>query len=406
VSDSPATSALGVLAALLTLVLCMIASRALTTTIGGALRSRRGRDVALLGGALLAASIYPVQIIVQSYVLENGVDGVATLADVVAWTPFGWPFAGLLEARDGHWGIALLRFAGTAVVAGALLVAWARAVVRTLEGPEHAGGAGSAGSGDLAPAWARRLLPGGPAGAVAAKELRYWWRDPRRRAAALTGLLVGLGVTIPAFTPTGDGLGRQLAFAGLGPAIFATMNSANQFGLDGTAVWIDVAVPGASRLQVRGRQIAAALLIVPVIVIVTVAGSLVVHAPLTYALAALGLCLAALGCGLAVTTVVSIVAPYPVPENPSNPFSGSVGGGFTTFVYQLGGLIAQVVLLAPVVALVLWGVLGHEPAVLWLAFVVGPMWGVLAARLGAVIGARLLDRRGPELLSAVSPRVV
>ena len=47
------------------------------------------------------------------------------------------------------------------------------------------------------------------------------------------------------------------------------------------------------------------------------------------------------------------MAPYPTPENPSNPFAGTVGGGFTTFVYQLGGLIAQVVLVPPVVVTIL-----------------------------------------------------
>jgi len=404
VSDTPATALLGVLAAVLTMLLCMVASRALTTTIGGALRSRRGRDVALLGAALLAASVYPVQIAVQSYVNETGVEGVTTLARVVGWTPFGWPLAAGLDAAAGAWGVAALRLGGSALVIMLLLVAWSRAVAHTLEASEYAGGGRSAGTGDLVPAWSRRLLPHGPAGAVAAKELRYWWRDPRRRAAALTAVLVGVGVMIfPAITPGGS-IGNQLAFAGLGPAIFATMNSANQFGLDGTAIWVDVAVPESSRHHVRGRQVAVAVLVIPVVTIITVLGSLVVAVPVTYAVGALGLCLAALGCGLAVTSVVAVVAPYAVPENPSNPFAGSTGGGFGTWVYQVVGLLGQIVLLSPIAVLVLWGVFADEPLALWLAFVAGPVWGYVAARLGVVLGARQLDRRGPELLSTVTPR--
>lgn len=403
VSDSPATLIVGGLAAVLTILLCMVASRALTTSIGGALRSRRGRDFALLVGALLAASIYPIQIAVQSYVLETGLDGVEALGEVVAWTPFGWPLAAVLDASDGHWAVAALRLAGAAAVIAALLVVWARAVTRTLEAPEHAGAAGPAGAWQLAPAWTRQLLPSGPTGAVAAKELRYWWRDPRRRAAAFTGLLVGLGVTVAPIL-SGQSLGRQLAFAGVGPAIFATMNSANQFGLDGSAIWIDVAVPGSAPSHVRGRQLAAAVLIVPVVTLITLIGNLVSQAPLTYAAAALGLCLAAVGCGLAVTSVVSVLAPYPTPENPSNPFAGTVGGGFTTFTYQLSGLIAQVALVTPVAALVAWGIVGDVPAALWAVGLVGPAWGYAAARLGAFVGAAQFGRRGPELLAGVSPR--
>ena len=243
----------------------MVSSRALTTTIGGALRSRRGRDVALLTAALLAASVYPIQLAVQSFVAETGIEGVTTLGRIVAWTPFGWPLAAVLDAGEGRWATAGLRLAGAVLLIVAVLAAWSRAVVRTLESPALSGSTASTGAGDLAPRWARRFLPTGRTGAVAAKELRYWWRDPRRRAAALTALLIGVGCTIAPAISSGEGIGRRLAFAGIGPAVFATMNSANQFGLDGTAVWIDVAVPNVAGHQVRGRQLAVTLLVVPIV---------------------------------------------------------------------------------------------------------------------------------------------
>ena len=217
-------------------------------------------------------------------------------------------------------------------------------------------------------------------------------------------MLIGVGIMVFPALASGGSLGNQVAFAAIGPAIFATMNSANQFGLDGTAIWVDVAVPESSRHQIRGRQLALVLLVIPMITVITIIGSLVVAAPLTYATGALGLCLAALGCGLAVTSVIAVVAPYAVPENPSNPFAGGTGGGFTTWVYQLLGMIGQVILVSPIAALVLWGVVGDVPAALWLALLVGPVWGYAAARLGVVVGGRQLDRRGPELLSAVTPR--
>ncbi len=403
-SDSVPTAVLAVVAAVLTLLVCQVASRAFTTSIGGALRSRKGRDFALLTAALLAASIYPVQVGLQAYLTEAGTDGVGRIADLAAWLPFGWPFAAVLDARDGDWAAAAARLAGTALLVVALGAVWARAIARTLEAPAASGPASKAVSGDLSPAWVRPVLPSGPLGAVVAKELRYWWRDPRRRAAALTALFVGVGVVAATTVSSGGGLGPQLAFAGIAVAFFSTMNSANQFGIDGTPVWSNLAAPDSARADIGGRQLALALLTAPACLLVTVAGTLVSDAPLSWGAAAFGGCMAALGAGLAVTTVISVVAPYSVPENPSNPFASGSSGGCSTVAYQVVGFVGQFVVLAPVAGLVLWGVLDDRPAALWATLLVGPVWGLGAALIGRRIGARTLERRGPDLLLTVTPR--
>lgn len=403
-SDSVPTALLAVAAAVLTLLVCQVASRAFTTSIGGALRSRKGRDFALLAAALLAASIYPVQVGLQAYLERAGAGGVGRIADVVAWLPFGWPFAAVLDARDGDWEAATFRFVGTALLVVALGAVWAGAIARTLAAPAASGPANKAVSGDLAPAWVRPVLPAGPLGAVVAKELRYWWRDPRRRAAAMTALFVGVGVVAATTVSSGGGLGPQLAFAGVAVAFFSTMNSANQFGIDGTPVWSNLAAPDSADADVGGRQLALALLTAPACLLVTGAGTLVAGAPLSWGAAAFGACLAALGAGLAVTTVISVLAPYAVPENPSNPFASGSGGGCSTVAYQVIGFVGQFVVLAPIAGMVLWGALGDRPAVLWATLGIGPAWGLAAALIGRRIGARMLARRGPDLLMAVTPR--
>lgn len=402
-ADSPTTVVLGIVAAVLTLLVCVLGSRALTTSIGGALRSRKGRDFALLAAALLAASIYPIQIGLQAYLTDAGAGGIEPIAEVVSWLPFGWPFAAVVDARGGDWSSAAVRLMASVLLIVALGAVWARAVARTLEAPEASGPRARAVGGDLAPAWVRPLLPGGALGAVVAKELRYWWRDPRRRAAALTALFIGVGVVV-ASSVTGDGFGYQLAFAGVAVAFFSTMNSANQFGLDGTPVWTNLATPGSAGADIAGRQLALALLTAPACLVLTVAGTLVSGAPVSWGAAGFGVCLAALGIGLAVTTVLSISAPYSVPENPTNPFTSGGTGGCSTAARQLVGFLGLLVLLVPVVALVLWGVLDDLPAVLWATLVGGGSWGFLAALVGRHIGARLLADRGPELLLAVTPR--
>lgn len=402
-TDSATTAVLGAVAAVLTLLVCQVGSSALTTSIGRALRSRRGKDFALLAAALLAASIYPVQLTLQAYLEDTGTAGFGRIAEVVSWLPFGWPFAAVLDARAGDWVAASLRLLASVVLVAALGVVWSRAIARTLESPEVSGAGSKEVGGDLAPAWVRPILPRGALGAVVAKELRYWWRDPRRRAAALTALFIGAGVVV-ATTVSGGGLGDQLAFAGLGVAFFSTMNSANQFGLDGTPVWSNLVVPHSAVPDIGGRQLALALLTAPACLLVTVGGTVVAGAPLSWAAAAFGACLAALGAGLAMTTVLSISAPYSVPENPSNPFASSSTGGCSTAAYQIAGFLGQLLLLAPIAALVLWGVLGDRTAVLWATLFVGPLWGFTAAWVGRRIGARMLAARGPELLAAVTPR--
>jgi hypothetical protein len=68
------------------------------------------------------------------------------------------------------------------------------------------------------------------------------------------------------------------------------------------------------------------------------------------------------------------------------------------------GFLGQFLVLAPIAGLVLWGVLADRPAVLWATLVIGPVWGLGAALSGHRIGARMLERRGPDLLLAVTPR--
>ncbi len=404
ISDSAVTAVLGMVAALLTLLLCTVASRALTTSFGSALRSRRGRDFGLVAAALLGASFYPVQLGLQAYLSRTGGEGVRSVADLIAWTPAGWPFAAVLDATAGRWGLTALKLAGTAAVVALLLGIWARAVRRTLEAPAVSGGASRSRGSDLVPWWVRPVVVRGPTGAVIAKELRYWWRDPRRRAAAFTSLLIGAGLVIgPSLAGTG-GVGRQFAFVGLGPAFFATMNNANIFGLDGTSIWTDVSVGRIARALVRGRQAALALFAVPAMLVLTVVGTLVAGASPAVGAAAFGLCAAALGCGLAVTSVMSVGAPYAVPDNPSNPFATGTGAGCSTLLYQSLGFMGEIVLVVPIAVISLWGVLGDVTALMLAAFVLGPVWGIGAAALGSVVAAGIWDRRAAEVLVAVTPR--
>jgi hypothetical protein len=114
-----------------------------------------------------------------------------------------------------------------------------------------------------------RLLPATPTGAVVARELHTWQRDPGRRLTVLLALLIaGLNLAVPAIA---FHLPAVLPWAGLAAALIMGMGAANLYGEDGTAFWLTRMVPGVERADVRGRQLAWLLVVAPLTVILTVA---------------------------------------------------------------------------------------------------------------------------------------
>lgn len=91
--------ALGLLAGLL---LCVAASRAVTSAFATMLRSRRVRDLAGILLACLAALIGPLQLVVLSAANRADWDQLAAVARVVGWTPFGAPYTVGIELAEGR----------------------------------------------------------------------------------------------------------------------------------------------------------------------------------------------------------------------------------------------------------------------------------------------------------------
>ena len=99
-------------------------------------------------------------------------------------------------------------------------------------------------------------------GAVAAKDLRYYLRDPRRRGPLIAAMIVpGLFL----FETLRDAPSRPpastlLALVALLPASGLTLN---QFGLDGAALWSTVVAGNDPRADLTGKNIATAVIVVP-----------------------------------------------------------------------------------------------------------------------------------------------
>ncbi|SCE76429.1 ABC-2 type transport system permease protein [Micromonospora purpureochromogenes] len=406
-------AAVGVVAGLL---LCVAASRAVTSAFATMLRSRRVRDLAAVLLAVVAALLGPLQIAVLAAVREADWDRLTGVAEVVGWTPFGAPWTVGVDVAEGRAWAVPVKLLITAVTIGLLLLWWSRSLESAMVGAASAapakGRRGPAGGvvAQLFPralAWTRRDR----FGALVSREARYWWRDARRRANLITIAVVGVFVPVmvnlggpqfaaedgPDFT-AGDSSPVLLSLSMLFVGVLASVTLANQFGFDGSAYAANVVAGVPGRLELRARMTAFSVYVVPMLGVVSVVIALVVGEPGWIGVAG-GALLAAYGAGLAINGFVSVLGAYSLPET-SNPFAMNTGAGVAKSFLTLLSMVASAAAAVPmVVAAALLG-----DAWLWLALPLGLAYGLGAALLGSYLAGDVLDRRMPELLATVTPR--
>ena len=103
-------------------------------------------------------------------------------------------------------------------------------------------------------------LPLTPVGAIVAKELRYTWRDPRRRAAILGLLWPALFPLLQLFQ--GTSRGARMCFIAVIPIGVLTGNS-NHFCFDGDRLWTDIAAAVSLRTELVARTLARLIMVIP-----------------------------------------------------------------------------------------------------------------------------------------------
>jgi ABC-2 type transport system permease protein len=253
----------------------------------------------------------------------------------------------------------------------------------------------------------RVVVRPGPYGAIVARELRTWWRDGRRRPALVSILaasaILPISLSFTSGHSAAPNVSGQLVLGGFGFALAmsGTLTGillCNQFGFDGSAFGFHLLsrVPGSTDL--RARATAVSLIIVPVQVLVVTIVS-VVTGTLRYLPIGLGVLGATVGTGLAAAAILSVMAPYALPQN-DNPFTTNTGSGSMKGLFTLLALAASLVLSAPVTVT---AILFARPPWTWPVLPVGIAYGLGAMLLGTYIAGDVLDRRAPEILTAVTP---
>ncbi|RKN46246.1 ABC transporter permease [Micromonospora endolithica] len=404
--------AVGVVAGVL---LCVAAARAMTSAFASMLRSRRVRDLAAVLLAVLAALLGPLQLLGVAAIQDADWDRLVPVAEVIGWTPFGAPWTAGIDLAEGRTWAAPVKLLVTAVTIVALLAWWSRSLESAMLGAVSSGPASTTKATAGGPV--AQLFPGAARwlrrdrfGALVARETRYWWRDARRRANLIT--LAVIGLFVPAmvnFGGSGFTIDEQgisvtegsspvvVSLSMLFVGVLAAVTLANQFGFDGSAYAANIVAGVPGQVELRARMTAFSLYVLPLVVFVSLALTVVLGEPGWLGLSA-GTLLATYGAGLAVNSYLSVLGAYDLPET-SNPFAMNSGAGVArSFLTLLSMVVSAVAALPMVLAAALLG-----DVWLWLAFPVGAAYGVGAALLGAYLAGDVLDRRQPELLTTVTP---
>ncbi|MEO5920356.1 MAG: ABC transporter permease, partial [Pseudolysinimonas sp.] len=314
-------------------------------------------------------------------------------ANALAWTPLGalWAAPSHSVFRMPQLGPQALWVGG--VTTFVLLVLWFAAVRVVFRATrripvERRGGT---------PGWFRSL-PSTPTGAIAARSLTYWFRDPRYRA--VLGFLPFIPIVVLGSTFIG---GFPLEWASLIPLplmviLLALATTHNDVAYDSTAVWAHVAAQTHGSHDRVGRLVPVFLLGAILIAVGTPLTAWGYGSPEVVP-AVLGVNLALLLGGAGVSSGLSARFPYAAPR-PGDPafqqpqVQGSTGSGA-----QALAVFCTLIVAAPAIVLLVVWLVNPGFAWNWIALLVGVQAGLIALFIGIRAGGGAFDRRSPELLA-------
>ncbi|MFF4363915.1 transporter [Streptomyces sp. NPDC001604] len=398
VAHGGAAYAVGVLAVVLGLLVCVALARAVAAANIRLLTSRKGRDLAVLSGLVIAIGAQLVNFGAQ-HLGSSGLSQLDPVADVLKWVPPASAIGAVHSVSNGSYGVAALQLALSVAALTLLLAVWSRHLTRLMTSPDGSTlqaaepAARERTTGGLA-----RLLPSGRTGTVMERSLRYIWRDPKTKAAWVTSLAIGL--IVPVFN----------ALQGTGSIYFACFAAGmlgiqmyNQFGQDTSAFWMVATTISSTHdayVELRGRALALLVITLPYATLVTV---------LTTAMLGdwprlpevLGLSFALLGAMLATGAWTSARFPYSIPqEGYKNVAPGQAG---LAWISIFGGMVSAALLSAPVIVATIWANVAKDGDRWgWLLLPAGAAYGAGITLAGLRLAAPRTAARLPEILTAVS----
>jgi ABC-2 type transport system permease protein len=384
---------LGVVAAFLIVATCGLLARVATTVGAWLLASHRTRDAAWLVALVVVVLLIPAfSLLLRVDWLAPGGREMQRIADVAGWTPWGAAWAAPADVAAGHVGAGIAKLLIALVTIGLLGLAWWALVGRLTSEVDHA--ATTRRYRNLG--WFDRL-GATPVGAVAARSLTYWGRDPRYRTSYLVLVFVPLVVL-----PLGVA-GVPWHWTALVPlplmALVAGFLPHNDVAYDNTAVWLHVASGAPGWSDRLGRVTPILVVGIPALAVGSVVSALL-FGDWSVLPVIIGVAGCALFAGLGLSSVSSAVLPYPTVRPGDHPFQQPQATGVLAATAQSLMILGTLVFMVPAVLLAVRALTsGQDPWGL-LTLVVGLGVGVVVLGLGIVLGGRMFDRYGPDILAA------
>ena len=392
---------IAVLCAAVQLVICVVLSRAASTSMSALMTSRRGRDLGMGVGFLIFLLYFAFITFVNNPGGSNGSaleSGVRSSASFLTWSPPGAlaNLPGLVAA--GEYGQAALAALISLVALGLAWWWWSSALRKSLttvssttEGSAPAGRGHEGSSVAVGTAGTMRV--------VADRDRLLVWRDPMRRMPWLT--LIVLVVAWPFIVLRGEQGG---IFAVAAMALFVGAQAANQYGVEGSGLWLHLQTI-TDRVRARGEVLGHAVAVVipgGVIVLISIAVQAVVSDDPDQVPGAIGLSFAALLGATALACYLSARVPYAQPQSRKSMFASSVPGQKgRTFAATLGLMAGGLVVAIPAGVAVILS-LTVDPIWGWIGLIVGPVVGLIALWIAAGMTADRYLEHAPEIFEMVS----
>ena len=248
------------------------------------------------------------------------------LISVFRWLPPGMLGHAIFDAHDGSYALAIAEVAAPAALVPAVVLLWASALDRSLTVVTGGMTVTRRDRGQRRTGLALMIdrlpfITPTPVGAVAARELRYVARDPKRKVLVINSIMLGLGGPLYLSFRAGGGLSPDSVLLSSVAGVIALLGSMNQFGFDGAALWLDVVAGNHVRDELVGKNLALAVQVLPVIAFAGIVLAAVSGGWL-FLPGAMAMGLRRPRRGLAVANVASVRFPQRLPEN-RNPFAGA-----------------------------------------------------------------------------------
>jgi ABC-2 type transport system permease protein len=386
--------------AVLGVVTCFLLSRAATAAFASFLASRRFRDLAFVGVALLGVSMGIAGNLISA-IVRTDVGGLrrslSDLAMLAAWSPFGWAWAIPADISRNAWAVTGVHVVLAGAFVGVLWMAWGHFLGVRLVSPIDGGGTASK---VRESATVELLYPATPAGGVAARTLRYWRRDPRY-VAGIAGFLIGPIVLIVTQVINPEGTAAVAAFAPSLLGLLVGFSLAQDLSYDGTALWLHISA-GISGAEDRAGRVMSTITVYLPLTVILLAIAMITTGAWHLLVPAVGLTFALMLTGLGVGSFVGTLWQWPAPPPGANPFTRGNAGGLPSLLSFTLTMFGTLILALPTIALVIWSF--FTPWLAYLSLPVGLVSGLLVLRIGMEQGGRVLDRRWPEAMLAVSEK--